>query len=74
MQRVIRLLVSRKLNNLLYIRFPMAFLILHWMDIDLQIVQSIFDYFLYIGMTLAIFRTEGIYPVEKDIIKISINC
>ena len=44
------------------------------MDIDLQIVQSIFDYFLYIGMTLAIFRTEGIYPVEKDIIKISINC
>ena len=74
MQRVIRLLVSRKLSNLLYIRFPMAFLILHWMDIDLQIVQSIFDYFLYIGMTLAIFRTEGIYPVEKDIIKISINC
>ena len=52
----------------------MAFLILHWMGIDLQIVQSIFDYFLYIGMTLAIFRTEGIYPVEKDIIKISINC
>ena len=52
----------------------MAFLILHWMDIDLQIVQSIFDYFLYIGMTLAIFRTEGIYPAEKGIIKISINC
>ena len=74
MQRVIRLLVSRKLNSLLYIRFPMAFLILHWRDIDLQIVQSIFDSFLYIGMTLAIFRTEGIYPVEKDIIKISINC
>ena len=25
-------------------------------------------------MTLAIFRTEGNYPVEKDILKISLNC
>ena len=37
-------------------------------------MQSIFDSFLYIGMTLVIFGTEGIYPVEKDILKISLNC
>ena len=25
-------------------------------------------------MDLAIFRTEGIFPVEKDILKMSLNC
>ena len=30
--------------------------------------------FLCMGMTLAIFRTEENCPVEKDILKISLNC
>ena len=29
---------------------------------------------LYVGITLAIFRNEGNCPVEKDILKISLNC
>ena len=37
-------------------------------------MQSTFDCFLCIGMTLTVSRTEENCPVEKDISKISLSC
>ena len=48
--------------------------ILDRIDNGLEFVQSTIDCFLCIGIALAIFRTEGNCPVEKNILKISLNC
>ena len=63
--------MPRKLDSLLYMSFgilDMSFGILVY-----NLYNQLFDCFLCIGMTSAIFRTEGNCPVEKDI-KISLNC
>ena len=66
-----RLLLFKNLVILLYTNFLKTFSIFGERDIEQQLLQSNLEPFLCTGMILAVLKTDGNIPIEKEILQMS---